>query len=108
LELTPKGQVTRRRQSDASNHDNLTLLRPSNFSARRETRSRTALLKNHPYCTLKCDADRRILEYPNAAAKKKITLYMDDLARLEDDEFLNDTIIEFYLMYSISIKRNSK
>jgi Ulp1 family protease len=31
------------------------------------------------------------------AAKNKITIFHDDLDRLNDGEFLNDTIIEFYL-----------
>ena len=31
------------------------------------------------------------------AVKNKITIFHDDLDRLNDGEFLNDTIIEFYL-----------
>ena len=36
------------------------------------------------------------------AAKKKVTLYPDDVNRLSDEEFLNDSIIEFYLLYSLT------
>jgi Ulp1 family protease len=42
----------------------------------------------------------RILEYPPNATKNKITIYPDDVNRLNEDEFLNDTIIEFYLTYA--------
>ena len=41
----------------------------------------------------------RLLVYPLNGGKNKITIYKDDHERLNDDEFLNDTIIEFYLMY---------
>jgi len=38
------------------------------------------------------------LEYAATSAKRKVTVLKDDLGRLNEDEFLNDTIIEFYLM----------
>jgi Ulp1 family protease len=41
----------------------------------------------------------RVIEYPPDAIKNKITIYPDDLNRLNEDEFLNDAIIEFYLTY---------
>ena len=44
----------------------------------------------------------RLLEYPPNATKSKISIYKEDQDRLNDDEFLNDTIIEFYLMYLFS------
>jgi Ulp1 family protease len=55
---------------------------------RRETRSQTANAKTEAY-----------VEYAAPHAKRKITLFRDDLAKLDEGEFLNDTIIEFYLMY---------
>ena len=58
---------------------------------RRETRSQTANAKMEPY-----------LEYAATSAKRKVTVLRDDLGRLNEDEFLNDTIIEFYLMYPLS------
>ena len=45
-----------------------------------------------------------MLEYAPKTVKNKITIYRDDYERLNDDEFLNDTIIEFYLMYSVDMK----
>lgn len=74
-------------------------IQPSNVFTRRETRSQKALLKNVPYVHLETDPELRYLEYPLDAVRNKITIYQDDLERLKDDEFLNDTIIDFYLMY---------
>jgi Ulp1 family protease len=55
---------------------------------RRETRSQTANAKTEAY-----------VEYAPPHAKRKITIFRDDLLKLNEGEFLNDTIIEFYLMY---------
>jgi sentrin-specific protease 7 len=49
----------------------------------------------------------RVLDYPPNATKNKITIYQDDLNRLNEDEFLNDTIIEFYLTYYLLLKELS-
>ena len=65
---------------------------------RRETRSSAVATKNTPYI-LRCISYFRLLEYPPNAVKNKVTIYNDDLRRLDDEEFLNDTIIEFYLKY---------
>ena len=62
--------------------------RPSIPATQRETRAQTSLKKNIPF-----------LEYTATSRKGKITIYNDDLNRLNDEEFLNDTIIEFYLTY---------
>jgi len=77
---------------------------PIQQSSRRETQSQKALAKNLPYNpTAKLpslfwgNANVRILEYPYNAVKNKITIFNDDLNRLNNNEFLNDTIIEFYL-----------
>jgi Ulp1 family protease len=62
--------------------------RPTVPSTQRETRAQASLKKNIPF-----------LEYTAPSRKGKITIYNDDLNRLNDEEFLNDTIIEFYLTY---------
>jgi len=88
-----------RRQSDVRTPREIKE-RPIPQPSRRETRSQRALAKNLPYNSPSYfwgNANVRILEYPYNAVKNKITIFNDDLDRLNDDEFLNDTIIEFYL-----------
>ncbi|CCG83150.1 Ubiquitin-like-specific protease 2 [Taphrina deformans PYCC 5710] len=41
-----------------------------------------------------------LLIYPNVKGQNSVTLYEEDLDRLEPDEFLNDSIVEFYLRYN--------
>jgi Ulp1 family protease len=80
------------RRESSSNRDSTYSNRDSKESSLRtiprETRSQTASKKHIP-----------MLEYPPNATKNKITILREDYDRLEDDEFLNDTIIEFYLLY---------
>lgn len=87
---TPKKEITRRRQS----------MQQDPAPSRRETRSKTAISKNLPYTPVNEELTCRVLEYPITAVKNKITIFNDDIDRLNVDEFLNDTIIEFYLRYS--------
>ena len=47
----------------------------------------------------------RLLTYPLNAVKNKITIYQDDYERLNEDEFLNDTVIEFYLTYDTTFPK---
>jgi hypothetical protein len=90
---TTKPEITTRRRQSMQQD----IIPPS---AQRKTRSKTALSKNLPYTPVKEGLTCRILEYPINAVKNKITIFNDDIDRLNDDEFLNDTIIEFYLRYS--------
>lgn len=63
------------------------------------------------YGKMKCKIDHktaltfRLLTYPLNAVKNKITIYQEDYDRLNDDEFLNDTIIEFYLTYRLTFPK---
>ncbi|XP_028255507.1 sentrin-specific protease 7-like isoform X1 [Parambassis ranga] len=41
----------------------------------------------------------RLIQYPSAPCKGRITVTKEDLACLKDGEFLNDVIIDFYLKY---------
>ncbi|KAM9334298.1 sentrin-specific protease 7-like [Symphorus nematophorus] len=41
----------------------------------------------------------RLIQYPVAPCKGRITVTKEDLACLDDGEFLNDVIIDFYLKY---------
>ena len=117
LELeTPKKDtlIAQRRQSDSSStiRDSPTrevIVRPSTLMTRRQTRSQKELLKNKPYQPVH---EPRLIasyvEYPLNALKKKITIFNEDLERLEDDQFLNDTVIEFYLTYILSYSTDKK
>jgi len=107
LEITPlepkKPRISEvsRRVSDVTtrNKNDDSRRQLASMSTRRETRSQRALTKNDPYVPREVElTGDRYLEYPLNAVRNKITIYRDDLDRLKDDEFLNDTIIEFYLM----------
>ncbi|BFZ60040.1 hypothetical protein YB2330_001062 [Saitoella coloradoensis] len=63
---------------------------PGETRAMAETRARTRAQKPPP-------SNTPILTYPPGGSG--ITLYNDDLDRLDDGEFLNDSIIDFYLKY---------
>ena len=90
---TTKHEMTTRRRQSAQQD-------PTPPSAQPQTRSKTAISKNLPYTPVKEELTCRVLQYPFDAVKNKITIFKDDIDRLNDDEFLNDTIIEFYLRYS--------
>lgn len=63
-------------------------------------RTRSAARSAQEKITRDARSSEPLLIYPNVKGQNSVTLYEEDLDRLQPDEFLNDSIVEFYLRYN--------
>lgn len=75
-----------------------TLLDSSHFD--RKPRTRGAQRSAEEKSARDAKSTEPLLIYPNIKGQNSVTLYEDDLDRLRPDEFLNDSIVEFYLRFN--------
>lgn len=73
---------------------------PSPDHLKSKPRTRSADKKADPVHSIDTRIKEALLVYPNIKGQNSVTLYNDDLDRLKPNEFLNDSIVEFYLRYN--------